>query len=259
MGLYSSPMKATAWILFICLSATCLATSVFVIHRHFRMKRLLSVALSPLSDDPTAAAAINQLARYTNSEATALLVKVAISDPRITDNRQVLAIGLIARRNDPEAFTALSNLLQPHINLGRREAVANALKDGICTALCIQSILHYEERLFFGVRDERNLIPDEPLDEPVKSIIERDHLRFVEDLNETLTRNSMLTLQVLRDVYGLGSDQPSPFALKTVETLQLRAACLPLAKSIRSLADPSEKNTLDTVFHGLACPASWLP
>ena len=127
---------------------------------HFRMTRLLP-------------AAINQLARYTNSEATALLVKVAIR-PRITDNRQVLAIGLIARRNDPEAFTALSNLLQPHINLGRREAVANALKDGICTALCIQSILH-SRTLVFGVRDERNLIPDEPLDEPVKSIIERDN------------------------------------------------------------------------------------
>ena len=57
----------------------------------------------------------------------------------------------------------------------------------------------------------------------------------------------------------LGATNPVPLRLRRLKLLQLRAACLPLAKSIRSLADPSEKNTLDTVFHGLACPASWLP
>ena len=145
--------KRSAYVLIFLVA--CLAVGGFVVYRNARMTSLFRTALSPLSSTATAHEAIGALSRYNGSAATSLLFRVATNDHAFIDDRQILAIEAVAQWKDPSALARLAFLLQPHVELGRRKAVAKTLEQGVCVEECIERILHYEERLWHGdVSDE---------------------------------------------------------------------------------------------------------
>lgn len=112
------------------------------------MSQLSEIAMSPTSVTAAADEAVTKLNAYHGKRATNLLLRLALTEREFIDDRQERAIRLIAERNDAEALTSLATLLQPHITMARREAVANALQGRTCATECVRSILHYEERLW---------------------------------------------------------------------------------------------------------------
>jgi hypothetical protein len=136
----------------------------------------------------------------------------------MAENRQT-AIALLGKRRDVEVSRKLANLLQPYENLGTRKAIADALFEGGCSIPCIRLVLHYRERIWRGEPDSEERIP------PVSTFVISQRAAINEKLNQTLLKQPDLTLSVLQSTYGLGSDDPSPFALALVEELKLKNAC----------------------------------
>jgi hypothetical protein len=197
---------------------------------------------------------VAKLDSYHGKRASDLLVRIAMADREFVDDRQDLAIRMIAERDDPEALTALTGLLQPHVELARREAVARALQKGICANECVRSILHYEERLWCCHLDKESVLALIN-DQSTRSQIEKEHDEMLALLDAALVRNGSATVQVLRDVYGLGSPDPSPFTLHVIESLHLRRACPALAKSEYQLLDSSQKDEIEGLLKDLNCAA----
>jgi hypothetical protein len=229
-----------------------LATSAFIVFRASQMLRLFETAISPSSVTADADEAIKKLDAYHGKRATDLLVRIAIADREFVDDRQDLAIRLTGEKNDPSALATLASLLQPHIELGRREAVAKALQKSICTTECVLSILHYEERLWCCHSDQESVLALIS-DQSTRSYIEKEHGEMLALLDTALVRNGPSTVQVLRDVYGLGSPSPSPFALHVVASLHLCRACPALAKSEHQLLDSSQKDEIEGLLKDLNC------
>jgi hypothetical protein len=233
----------------------CLAVGGFVVYRNARMTSFFQTALSPLSSTATAHEAIRALSRYDGSAATSLLVRIATNDQAFIDDRQIVAIEAVAQRKDPSALARLAFLLQPHVELGRRKAVAKTLEQGVCVEECIERILHYEERLWHGdVSDEDTAGITDHL---VLLQIAKEHALLIESLNQTLVHNQRMTVSVLRNIYGLGSPVPSAFALHVVETTRMRGACPLISGSGRSdLISEVQREKLFTLAKDLNCSSN---
>jgi hypothetical protein len=216
------------------------------------MQRFFEVAISPTTVTVTADEALTKLNSYHGKHASDLLVRIALADRDFVDDQQEIAIRMIAERDDPNALASLTDLLQPHIELARREAVAKALQKGICTTECVRSVLHYEERLWCCHIAKESVLALVS-DQYVRSRIEKDHDEMLALLDAALIRNGPSTVQVLRDVYGLGSPDPSPFTLHVIESLHLRRACPALAKSEYQLLDSSQKDEIEGLLKDLNC------
>jgi hypothetical protein len=229
-----------------------LATGAFIIFRASRIQRFFEIAISPSTVTATADEALAKLNSYHGKRASDLLVRIALADRDFVDDRQDLAIGMIADRDDAGALSSLADLLQPHIELARREDVAKALQKGICTTECVRSILQYEERLWCCPSSQESVLVLIH-DQSTRSKIEKEHGEMLALLDAALVRNGPSTVRVLRDVYGLGSPSPSPFALHVIASLHLRRACPALAKSEYQLFDSSQNDEIEGLLKDLNC------
>jgi len=226
--------------------------ALYALARHYRMLHYYEVAISPSSDTAVARRAIERIGQYRGGMAMTLLFEISRSLRPFIDNRQELSIHVIAARHDPTAVADLAQLLEPHYDLRRREAVAAALTQNVCNLQCTQNVLHYEERLFCG-KD----VPEEAVlgstDESVNAALMAQHDRLIQSLNATLRRDPKMTTLVLRDTYGLGSPTPSSFALQVADSLELRTACPLVARSKTWLADTNQEEALGNLWKKLNC------
>jgi hypothetical protein len=224
---------------------------VYILYRQTQMDHLQKTALSPSSSTEMADSAITKLGQFRGSRAVDLLVQIAIADREFIDNRQELAIQEVAGRADPSAIRRLSMLLQPFNGLARREAVALALERNTCDEECDQYILHYLERYWCGLgkwEDTPSIGGEEGYAEMKKA-----QVALADRLHKVLAKNQKSTLHVLRVIYGLGSPQPSTFALEMVEKLTLRGACPYLERSRLGLLDSSKEEKLKDLESNLRC------
>lgn len=182
--------------------------------------------------------AVKSLAAFRGRRSTVMLLDIALRQNALAPEAQTEAIKALRDRKDPEIAVALANLLQPHEGLGTRQAAATALKDLSCKGDCIGSVLHYLERVWRGEPNEEDRIVFPPGTENLRSGQHTSQQVLYDTLYSVLQRERIETLTKLVQVYGLGSDSPSPFALDLVSRIQLQEACPYLLES-----DQNTKNS----------------
>jgi len=212
-----------------------LAATGYISYRNNRMDRLYAEAAGYpkyFRGDHESTDAVRKLAAYRGHRATALLVDVALGRvPLELGGPQLEAIKELEKRNDLEVAPVLATILQPHEGLNNRRAAAEALQHMPCNKECVGSILHYLERVWRGEPnyEDRFVYPPSFQDVPAKL---RENQQMVYDsLYRVLQREKVATLTDLQEVYGLGSNSPSPFALGLVSRLGLPEACILLEQS----------------------------
>ena len=208
-------------------SVILLAIVFFISYRRSRLDRLYAVAMgySTINTDRRQVA-IKELSRDPSQRATELLLKIATNSQLfLWPDGQDAAISALAERRDPAIAVRLADLMQPYLAIGTRRAVAGALSKLPCPADCIRSVLHYKERIWRG---EPNF--EERLS--LYSTYQREQQEEVITLlNSVLIREQTVTLQVLRKIYGLGTENPSLFTLALIRQLRLNSACSELLAS----------------------------
>ncbi len=180
--------------------------------------------------------AVRELATYRGERATALLLYVALGHgPLVWGDTQTEAINALAKRDDPKISRVVADLLQPHEGLATRQASAAALQHLPCKDECIRSILHYLERVWVGEPNyEDRTVRPSGFQDVTKSLQNEQQVLYA-NLYSVLRREKLETLTTLMNVYGLGSDGPSPFALDLVSHLGVPEACPLLQQSDRAI------------------------
>jgi hypothetical protein len=180
-------------------------------------------------------AAVKILATYRGRRSTSLLLNIALRQNPLAPEAQTEAIKELSKRKDPDIAMTLANMLQPHEGLGTRQAVAEALQNIPCNRECIDSILHYLERVWWGEPNEEDRTVFPPGTENLKSGQLTSQQVLYASLYSVLQREKIETLTNLVQVYGLGSNDPSPFALALLSRTQLHEACPYLMRSDQSI------------------------
>jgi hypothetical protein len=179
--------------------------------------------------------AVKILAAYRGRHSTAMLIDLASRQNPLAPGAQTEAINALRDRKDPEIATALANLLQPHEALSTRQAAATALKGLPCKGDCIRLVLHYLERVMRGEPNEEDRIVFPPGTENLKADQQTSQQVLYDTLYSILEQEKIETLTDLVQVYGLGSEDPSPFALELPPRIQLREGCPYLLQSDQSI------------------------
>lgn len=182
-------------------------------------------------------AAVKELAAYRGQRSKRMLLSIALGKvPFPWPAVQAEAIKALRDRNDPEVSRALAKLLQPHEGLGTREAVALALRDLPCDDESIRSILHYLERVWRGEKNAEELVVDSILtNERAKEYTKKKREAFYDNLYAVLRRENAKTIVNLVQIYGIGSDGPSLFALDLLSRLGLHEVCPLLLQSEKAI------------------------
>lgn len=193
--------------------------------RNTRMDALMRAALDKKADP----AVVNKLASYRGTRAAELLLVIAASAP--TQENRIAAIQALVDRKAGPLVWRLSEMLVPPESLAIRKQVADALYKSGCSPECVKNVLYYQEAMADGARPSEDVQADPPtkLSEP------EQELRTA--LDEVLKKNKGSVGIVLTKVYGLATDFPSPFAVQTVQRLDLREACPLLMHTYLSVND----------------------
>jgi hypothetical protein len=177
------------------------------------------------------------------------LVEIALDRQADIDSRTEAAREL-SRCGSAHSSEDLSALLQPHVALILREAVAKTINEVGCTEICTASILHYLERDWHGETEMESRVKGiEILPETKQEIHE-----LAEALESILVEHKVETYDVLNKIYGLGTPNPSHFAIHMVGTLKLREACGALQSPFRSVPPPPSLE--DEISHVLGTVCS---
>lgn len=187
--------------------------------------------------------AVRKLAAYRGRRATGMLLNIALGEgPLVLGDTQTEAIKALGKRNDPDIALAMANLLQPHEGLATRQAAAAALQYLPCNTECVDSILHYLERVWRGEPNYEDRIVRAAGFQDVAASLQKDQQALYGELYKVLLREKVATLTNLMRVHGLGSVAPSPFALDLVSHLGLPEACPLLQQSDRAFEKQSPES-----------------
>lgn len=233
-------------------------------YRESQIERLFAEAagIPPAFQGTTEAnKAVRRLSNYRGERVTRMLLDVALGRvPLPWPDTQAEAMNALADRNEPGLADAIAVMLQPHHPIPTRRAAANALQRIPCSAGCIQSVLHYLERISAGEvnYEDRSTFP-EGLNESVKADVGKEQNALYEALYVTLRREAAVTVEVLHQVHGLGTDVPSKFGLALLARAQLRVACPMLLQaeqsmkqsSVETFAAPREE--IESTIRSLKC------
>ena len=218
-------------------------------YRDRQIERLYSEAagIPPFFRGTTEAeSAVKRLGTYRGQKVTSMLLNIALGRTPFTwPQTESAAIDALANRGEPRLSESLAMLLQPQQPLPAREAAARALQKLPCDLECVESILHYLERVSHGEPNYEDRSTFSPgLSEGVKAGNRRDQETVYQSLYAALRRENRNTLVILAQVYGLGSDAPSGFALSLLSRMGFRDACPALLQSER-LANQSSPELFD--------------
>jgi hypothetical protein len=213
-------------------------------YRNQAMRNLFRVAtLEVPAGSEERIIAVKKLGTFSGRKATAMLLEIALGrypNAWVWSEPRNAAIKELRSRHDTDYSSDLASLLQPHENLESRQLAANALANSGCNIPCINSVLHYVERRWRGeptVEERLPYVPDE---------IRKEQFELESQLDSVLLRHQKDTLASLSAIYGLGSADPSPYAIALVRRLHLDTACPALvssrknASSIRGFREPAE-------------------
>ena len=127
-------------------------------------------------------------------------------------------------------------MLKVNENLSMREAISEALQKLPCDHECIEYVLRYLERRWFGERG-----PEENIGETNGFAKENN---AIEHNLRLVLSNSSQTMQVLADQYGLDmrSVAPSTFGISLATSLGLKSICPQLQSSQQELTDMRSSN-----------------
>jgi hypothetical protein len=222
---------------FLILFTAALAVGGYLSYQNRRMDQLFKEGSGQIfKGSAESSAAIKKLAAYHSRKSSRLLVDIALARGQgvpLTSDLQVEAIRALRESADPEVAVALASLLQPYCGLDVREAAAQSLQGLTCKGECVLSIAHYLERIWRGeLNYEDTFIPGGA--SPATSL-KKEQNDLYEALYSILRREQSGTMAVLRDVYGVGSSSPSPFALDLLSRLRLPEACPLLLGSERQI------------------------
>lgn len=184
-------------------------------------------------------AALNKLTTYRGRRSTALLLEIASQENPFAPEVQTEAIKALRKYHDPEVAVKLSSLLQPHEGLDTRKAAALALQDLPCKVECIASVLHYLERIWRGELNHEDRWLNSSDRDMQANTLTREKEALYAALYTVLRQERAETIVRLSIVYGLGSTDPSPFALDLAPRLGLQEACPYLLQSREQLTNLS--------------------
>lgn len=193
--------------------------------RNARMEALARAALDKKPDP----AVVAKLGSYRGARPAELLLGIAAAAP--AEQNRVAAIHALVDRKAGPLVARLSELLVPPESLAIRKEVAAALYQSGCPPECAKNVLYFQEAMAHGARPSE----DVQADPPTKLSPAEQELWGA--LDEVLKKNKGATGLVLTKVYGLATDFPAPFAVDTVQRLDLREACPLLMHTYLSVND----------------------
>lgn len=180
------------------------------------LSQLAGIAMSGMSNTDV----VHQIAVKGKGEAVGYLARIAISPIAARENR-ITAIDELVRIGNPDAVAGVADVLAPHDPIDVREHAAKALVNSNCTERCLKAVLTYLYRVSSGetsLREQSKLAS-------VRTEFVRQQQGIVDTLREVLCKHERETITILVTMYGLGTEEPSRFAVDTVGQLQLRQAC----------------------------------
>lgn len=186
-----------------------------------------------------AADAVRRLATYRGQRSTEYLLALAVQTNVLAPDVQTEAIRALRERNDPTIAPALAALLQPHEGLKVRQSAATALQGLPCKGECIVSILHYLERMWRGDLNYEDRWVDSAGADGRNVDLKPEQESVYAALYSVLRREKFETVGALIKLHGLGSSDPSAFALDLLARLQIEEACPYLMESDRQLRELS--------------------
>ncbi len=191
-------------------------------------------------DTVAAQEAVRELAAYTDPRSTSMLLEIAEGRvPAPWPDVQAEAVRALAERRDARIADALAELLQPHVSITVRGAVARALGRLPCESECVAAVLHYLERISQGepnTEDRARLdfghsqAGERARERTTRAITKQQEAVYI-GLYDVLRREDQLTTDRLVRVYGLGTAEPSKFALALIVRMHLTQACPALLRS----------------------------
>lgn len=221
------PKRKTLMSLLAIVITIVISISTYISYRNRQIERLYAAAVgypgySHGSEDSEAA--VRQLATYHGRKSRDLVLAIALSEGSVDSQVQSEAFKVLSEQNDPEVGDMLANLLQLHKGLYTRQSAAKALQTLPCNDECMRSILHYLERIQQGELNWEDRAM-RPANDSVTQELHKQQQELYAELYTIVRRNNVETLQELAEVYGLGSDAPSDFALYLVTRTSLPGSC----------------------------------
>jgi hypothetical protein len=181
-------------------------------------------------------AAMLELLKSHKVEATDSVYELALRSE--TDiNIRVQAVQAFGEAGSIENSAHLSFLLQLYNPFVLREAVALSINNTGCSAGCVSNVLHYLERTWNGEHAFEDRFMTNP---SVKEDFQRDKRNLETLLLGALLHNKQDTRLVLANVYGLGTELPSPTAIRAVDKLAGKTFCPDLRKAYTLAPPPDE-------------------
>jgi hypothetical protein len=210
------------------------------------VQALYATAVDHYVDVDSRIEAVGAICSISGDKSTDALLEISLH-PGVEVNVRVRAIQGLKDRWSPEIATRLAVLLQPHNSIVLRNEVSTAIREHSCPTMCIRFVLHYLERIWRGERGLEDRFPDP---EPTQQRLEAETL---DSLYGLLLKNKLATLRILTDIYGLGTTNPSPFALLVIEKTALKEACSELIRPFE-LASPDDprRHEIENAF-GRVC------
>jgi len=183
---------------------------------------------------------VRELGSCSGEHSTEFLLNIALDRKvRASEAARAEAIQVLGSRGNSSTAITLSDLLQPHEEVGVRTAAATALERLPCIGECNRAVMHYLERLWWGeLNQEERLSAPSALQAKHQLAIwraEEEELRRI--LYSVLIRQKEETEHNLATIYGLGTPAPSGFAFVLASRLGLREACPLILESERAMHD----------------------
>ena len=222
--------------------AIAIVAAYYVSNRNKQIERLYSegAGYPPLFRGPKESReAVKKLATYPGRRSTNMLLNIALGHNVLVAEAQIDAMKALRERRDPEVANVLASRLQPFEGLATRQAVTETLQNLPCKDECIHYILHYLERVWRGEKNYEDETIFPPGSENWKADQQKSQQDLYAGLYSILQREKVETLASLAGIYGLGSDDPSPFSLDLLSHIGLHEACPYLSQSKKLIEERS--------------------
>lgn len=175
---------------------------------------------------PDPVSAVQMLAELDGPDAEEAILLIAGARPdTLPMGVQEHAIRALGQQDTTEACHVLAQVLQPHFLEGYRAEAAKLLAEKKCDKLTVVYALHYLNQVAKGEREleSRFLIDERPA--VSEELIRERHTAVARDLYRMLDRNREATAEVLTELYGVGTESPTVFAIQLLVEAKFKWAC----------------------------------